>query len=108
MRDLAGNPYALIVDLTGCTRVDTNDRTADRRLAGAGFTDQGEGFSLVNIKGSILDGADGIFALAESDVNVLYRKDNLSAIFIDWTVFRQMGRGFCHFIRHFCSPPFKY
>lgn len=37
MRNLTGNFNALIQDLSCGTRVDTNDRTADRCLSGTGL-----------------------------------------------------------------------
>ena len=46
MRNLTGNFNALIQDLSCGTRVDTNDRTADRCLSGTGLAYEGEGLSL--------------------------------------------------------------
>ena len=45
MRNLAGNFNTLVQDLSCGTRVDTNDRTADRGLSGTGLAYEGEGFS---------------------------------------------------------------
>ena len=53
MRNLAGNFNTLVQDLSCGTRVDTNDRTADRGLSGTGLAYEGEGFSLVDVKRSI-------------------------------------------------------
>ena len=53
MRNLTGNFNALIQDLSCGTRVDTNDRTADRCLSGTGLAYEGEGLSLVDVKRSI-------------------------------------------------------
>ena len=53
MRNLAGNFNTLVQDLSCGTRVDTNDRTADRCLSGTGLAYEGEGLSLVDVKRSI-------------------------------------------------------
>lgn len=53
MRNLAGNFNTLVQDLSCGTRVDTNDRTADRGLSGTGLAYEGEGFSLIDVKRSI-------------------------------------------------------
>ncbi len=68
MRNLAGNFNTLVQDLSCGTRVDTNDRTADRGLSGTGLAYEGEGFSLVDVKRSIFYRFDCVIALAESDI----------------------------------------
>lgn len=73
MRNLAGNFNTLVQDLSCGTRVDTNDRTADRGLSGTGLAYEGEGFSLVDVKRSIFYRFDCVIALAESDIYIFYR-----------------------------------
>ena len=70
MRNLAGNFNTLVQDLSCGTRVDTNDRTADRGLSGTGLAYEGEGFSLVDVKRSIFYRFDCVIALAESDIYI--------------------------------------
>ena len=72
MRNLAGNFNTLVQDLSCGTRVDTNDRTADRCLSGTGLAYEGEGFSLVDVKRSIFYRFDCVIALAESDIYIFY------------------------------------
>ena len=72
MRNLTGNFNALIQDLSCGTRVDTNDRTADRCLSGTGLAYEGEGLSLVDVKRSIFYRFDCVIALAESDIYIFY------------------------------------
>ena len=74
MRNLAGNFNTLVQDLSCGTRVDTNDRTADRGLSGTGLAYEGEGFSLVDVKRSIFYRFDCVIALAESDIYIFYPK----------------------------------
>ena len=69
MRNLAGNFNTLVQDLSCGTRVDTNDRTADRGLSGTGLAYEGEGFSLIDVKRSIFYRFDCVIALAESDIS---------------------------------------
>ena len=63
MRNLAGNFNTLVQDLSCGTRVDTNDRTADRGLSGTGLAYEGEGFSLIDVKRSIFYRFDCVIAL---------------------------------------------
>ena len=72
MRNLTGNFNTLVQDLSCGTRVDTNDRTADRGLSGTGLAYEGEGFSLVDVKRSIFYRFDCVIALAESDIYIFY------------------------------------
>ena len=72
MRNLAGNFNTLVQDLSCGTRVDTNDRTADRCLSGTGLAYEGEGLSLVDVKRSIFYRFDCVIALAESDIYIFY------------------------------------
>ena len=59
-----------LLDLTGSAGVDTDHRTTDGRLAGAGLTDQGESLALVNIKRSGLYSTDSTVALAKGNVHI--------------------------------------
>lgn len=70
MRNLAGNFNTLVQDLSCGTRVDTNDRTADRGLSGTGLAYEGESLSLVDVKRRIFYRFDCVIALAESDIYI--------------------------------------
>ena len=54
MRNLAGNFNTLVQDLSCGTRVDTDDRTANRCLSGTGLAYEGEGLSLVDVETVVL------------------------------------------------------
>ena len=95
----AGNANALVPDFALGQGIDPDDGTTDGGLTGAGFTNQREGFTFVNIKGCVLNSSDGIFTLTESDIHVLQRQQYFSAIFINRAMLRQMGNA-CVLIRH--------
>ena len=101
MGGLSGNTHAFILNLAGGAGIDADDGPADGGLAGAGLADQREGLSLIDVKGGILDGADRVVALAKGDVHILETQQNLPAVLIDGTVFRQVRNlgtffRFCH------------
>ena len=87
---LTGNTDALILDLTSGTGIDTDYGTADGGLTGAGLTDQREGLALINVKACILNGLHRVIALAEGDVHILQAQQDLTAVFIQRTMLRQM------------------
>ena len=90
--DLSGDAHALVVDLASGQGVDPDDGPADGGLARAGLAHQGVGLPLVDVKGGVLYGPHGVFALAESDVHILQGKENLLAgLLVDGAVRRQMG-----------------
>ena len=103
MRNLAGNFNTLVQDLSCGTRVDTNDRTADRFLSGTGLAYEGEGLSLVDVKRSIFYRFDCVIALAESDIYIFYLHEDFSSIFVNRTMLRQMRNSGLAFLlcRHF-------
>ena len=103
MGDLAGNLDSLVENLAGGTGVHADDRASNGRLAGAGFADEGEGLALVNIEGGVLDGADGVVALAEGDVHILQGEQPSPAGLVDRTMLGQDG--FFLGLAHQSSPP---
>ena len=91
MGNLAGNPNALVKNLTGGTGIDPDDGAANGGLAGAGFTNQREGLSLVDVKGGIADGFERLVALAEGDVHIFQGHQHLFAGFgVNGAMLREM------------------
>ena len=89
--NLTGNPNALVKNLTGGAGIDPDDGAANGGLAGAGFTNQREGLSLVDVKGCIADGFEGLVALAEGDVHIFQGHQHLFAGFgVNGAMLREM------------------
>ena len=77
--NLAGDAHALVQDFARGAGVDPDHGPANGGLAGTGLADQGEGLSLVDVEGSILDGLEGFVPLAEGDVHIPQGDQNLLA-----------------------------
>ena len=77
--DLAGNALALKEDLAVAARVDAHDGAAQRRFAGAGLADEGEGLTLINVEIRVFYGDEFFFASdVKGDVHMADREDDLS------------------------------
>ena len=89
VRDFSGNADTLVVDLTARQGIDPDDGAADGGLAGTGLAHQGEGLPLVDVKGSVLNGADRVVPLAEGNVHIFQGQQNFPAVFCHRPMLRQ-------------------
>ncbi len=103
MRNLAGNFNTLVQDLSCGTRVDTNDRTADRGLSGTGLAYEGEGFSPVDVKEAFFTALTASSPLPKV-ISTFFTCSKIStSIFVNRTMLRQMRNSGLAFLlcRHF-------
>lgn len=87
MRNIARNAHALVLNLALCARVDSDDCASDGGFSRTGFADEGERFAFIDVERRVFDCFYSLVALAESDVNVLDRQQNFSAVFVKRTLF---------------------
>ena len=69
--DLSADPLTTEEDFTVCNGVNPDDGPADGGFAAAGFTDQGEGFSLIDLKVDMIHGHELFASGTEGHLEIL-------------------------------------
>ena len=89
MRNIARNAHAFVLNLAFCARIYSDDCTTNSGFSRAGLADKRERFALIDVERRVFYRLDSLVALAERDVDILDGQQNFSAVFVEWTLFRE-------------------